>query len=124
MAAAVADRIDISQRLLQQAGCAAPALIAATNRYGQSVLHIAARRGCLPLLKMLVATAPPQALEIRNAAGDTPATIATNLGHGDAASILRSRVNSDHRCSSRLPLQQQQSRAGKQYGHSRQPTKY
>lgn len=89
MACAVWDRADISRRLLQQAGSHAHSLVAATNRYGQSVLHIAARRGCLPMLTMLAAASQLQSLEARNANGDTAAAIAAEYGHQEAAALLR-----------------------------------
>ena len=98
MACAVADRADISRRLLQQAGSHAPALVAATNRYGHSVLHIAARRGCIPMLEMLTASAPPHALEARNAAGETAAAVAAAHGHAEAAALLKG-VLEDRRAS-------------------------
>ena len=112
MASTVADHADISQWLLQKAGQSAPAMVAATNRYGQSVLHIAARRGCIPLLELLIAMAPPYALGIRNAAGDTPATIAANLGHGEAAFMLR-KVVSEQEGSGRVQLRGSQWRRGR-----------
>ncbi len=44
MAACVADRYDVALQLLLAAGPAAVPLVAAVNKYGQSVLHIAARK--------------------------------------------------------------------------------
>ena len=105
MACAVWDRTDICRQLLQQAGIHAPAMVAATNRYGQSVLHIAARRGCLPMLQMLAAAAQLHALEARNEVGDTPAAIAAEHGHVKAAALLsgivadrRGCAGPQHRC--------------------------
>ena len=54
MAGAVAERHAVVLMLLAAAGRAAPLLVAATNRYGQTAVHIAARRGSLPLLRALL----------------------------------------------------------------------
>ena len=88
MAAVLADRMAISRRLLQEAGPRAAALVAATNRYGQSALHIAARRGCLPVLQTLVETAAPHTLNARDGAGEAAAAIAAKHGHTEAAALL------------------------------------
>ena len=55
MAAAVGKRRDVTEQLLAAAGPHAAALASATNRYGQSALHIAARQGCLPVIRLLLA---------------------------------------------------------------------
>ena len=54
MAAAVADRVDVAARLLQAAGPGVPALVAAANKYGQTAMHVAARRGCLAMVRRLL----------------------------------------------------------------------
>ncbi len=57
MAAAVADRVDVAQALLRAAGGPSPAaasLVGAVNRYGQCVLHIAARKASGRLLRLLL----------------------------------------------------------------------
>lgn len=54
MAAAVADRHAIAVRLLKSAGEDAKTLTRATNRFGQTAAHIAARRGFHMLLMLLL----------------------------------------------------------------------
>ena len=54
MAAAVADRHAIAVRLLRAAGCEAATLALATNRFGQTAAHIAARRGSHMMLLALL----------------------------------------------------------------------
>ena len=55
MAAAVADHNVIVLRLLKAAGPHAKALTGHTNCYGLTAVHVAARRGCLPVLRSLLA---------------------------------------------------------------------
>ncbi|KAI8474689.1 MAG: hypothetical protein J3K34DRAFT_517997 [Monoraphidium minutum] len=57
MAAAVANRLDVAALLLQEAGTHARALASATNRYGQSAWHIAARKGCQQMMQLLATAA-------------------------------------------------------------------
>ena len=59
MAAAVADRHNIAVRLLSAAGGAVGTLVGHANRYGQTAVHIAARKGSLPLLTALLAIGGP-----------------------------------------------------------------
>lgn len=68
MAAAVADRHGIALRLLRAAGHEAASLAVATNRYGQSAAHIAARKGSHVMLHALL-----------EAAGNIVATVSTFL---------------------------------------------
>eukprot|EP00878_Enallax_costatus_P002552 GHUV01002734.1.p1 GENE.GHUV01002734.1~~GHUV01002734.1.p1 ORF type:complete len:842 (+),score=303.61 GHUV01002734.1:543-3068(+) len=56
--------------------------LAAENRYGQTALHIAARKGCRELLQLLlVYGAGRVAGQLVDAAGDTPLDIAHRHGH-------------------------------------------
>lgn len=59
MAAAVADRHNIAVRLLTAAGTAVGSLVRHANRYGQTAVHIAARKGSLPMLTALLAVGGP-----------------------------------------------------------------
>lgn len=59
MAAAVADRHNVAVRLLSAAGSAVGVLVSHANRYGQTAVHIAARKGSLPLLTALLAIGGP-----------------------------------------------------------------
>ena len=54
LAAAVADRCSIASLLLRSAGHDACRLACATNRYGQSSLHVAARRGRENMIELLL----------------------------------------------------------------------
>jgi ankyrin repeat protein len=57
-------------------------LLAAQNRYGQTVLHIAARKGCRELLQLLLLYGAGQVTgRAVDAAGDTPLDIARRHGH-------------------------------------------
>ena len=54
MAAAVADHCGIVMRLLTAAGPHAKRMAGLTNRNGLTAAHVAARRGCLPVLRALL----------------------------------------------------------------------
>jgi len=84
MAAAVAGRTDVASCLLQAAEGAAPELLAAANRYGQTVLHIAARKGSLDLLQLLLAYGGGLGVRVADACGDTPLDIARRFRHDRA----------------------------------------
>lgn len=65
MAAAVADRHSVAVRLLSAAGSAVVALVRHANRYGQTAVHIAARKGSLPLLTALLSIGGPAVASVR-----------------------------------------------------------
>lgn len=84
-------------------------LVRAANRYGQTALHIAARRGCLESLEALLEAAgedgfsrgdgprrplallqPPPVAALRDASGDSAADVALRAGHFRAAALLSS----------------------------------
>ncbi|KAG2494438.1 hypothetical protein HYH03_007490 [Edaphochlamys debaryana] len=85
-AAAVANRADVAACLLQAAGASrAGELVMQANKYGQSVLHIAARKGTAELLTMLLRAGPKGvAAGARDANGDTPVDIAVKNRHAAA----------------------------------------
>ncbi|KAK9841049.1 hypothetical protein WJX81_007671 [Elliptochloris bilobata] len=86
MAAAVGKRRDITAHLLRAAGPHAAALAGATNRYGQSALHIAARQGSLPVIRLLLAAG---AGVVADNAGTMPDQIAVQNNHPAAAALLQ-----------------------------------
>ena len=65
MAAAVADRHGIAVRLLSAAGAAVDNLVRHANRYGQTAVHIAARKGSLPMLRALLNIGGPAVAVVR-----------------------------------------------------------
>lgn len=65
MAAAVADRHGIAMMLLRAAGTAVGALVRHANRYGQTAVHIAARKGSLPMLTALLNIGGPAVAMVR-----------------------------------------------------------
>jgi ankyrin repeat protein len=73
MAAAVAQHTGIAAQLLAAAGARAAELACASNRYGQGALHLAARQGCLPLIRLLLAAGAGAA--VRPAAGRVRLTL-------------------------------------------------
>ena len=82
MAAAVAGRPGMLQLC-----AAAHGALDGTNRFGQTALHIAARRGSDELCGMLVrAGASPR---VRDERGAAPADVAMRHGHADLAALLR-----------------------------------
>jgi ankyrin repeat protein len=76
MAAAVANRTDVALCLLTAAGSGAPALVAAANRYGQTAVHVAARKADRELLKLLLAHGGAATVRCADACGATPVDVA------------------------------------------------
>jgi ankyrin repeat protein len=89
MAAAVANRLEVAKFLLAAAGPAAGAALSAANRYGQTVLHIAARKGSQGLLRLLLEAGAGRAVGERDASGDTPMDIAARNRHDVALAEFR-----------------------------------
>ena len=73
---------------LQAAGPEAEALVAAANRYGQTAVHIAARKGSAGLLRSLVTAGGAASLATADCEGITAAEIARRHGNGGAMRVL------------------------------------
>jgi ankyrin repeat protein len=86
MAAAVADHYSVAHWLLLTAGTqeAAQELINAANRYGQIALHIAARKGSLEMLRLLLYVGGASMLRRADALGETPVDVAVKHSHAAA----------------------------------------
>ncbi|KAL4859919.1 Cortactin-binding protein 2 [Chlorella vulgaris] len=79
MAAAVGGRTGIVVKLLEEAGQQASDLVQAANRYGQTTLHIAARKGSATLLSALVDAGGADSLLRADQNGRTAAEIACRM---------------------------------------------
>ncbi|KAG1663279.1 hypothetical protein FOA52_006320 [Chlamydomonas sp. UWO 241] len=93
MAAVVAGHTHVVRWLLasatqQAGGRGAACLLAASNRYGQSALHIAARKGSPQLLRLLLFAGGHDALGAADALGLTPMDVAVKHSHQHAASLF------------------------------------
>jgi hypothetical protein len=88
MAAAVGGRTAIVLKLLAAAGQEAAQLVGCVNRYGQSAVHIAARKGSPALLRSLVDAGGASALLTADCEGKTAAEIARRNGNGSAMHVL------------------------------------
>ena len=85
MAAVLANNPTIVFVLLAE-NAAVSSLVAATNRYGQTALHIACRAGSEALVAVLLrAGSDPH---IRDTYGRTPLKVATKGGHGHLKGLL------------------------------------
>lgn len=89
MAAVLANRFNVAQWLLAAGAEAAPALTKAANRYGQSALHIAARKGSVQMLSLLLSVGGPSALKAADASGETPIDVALKHSHMAAVAEFR-----------------------------------
>lgn len=88
MAAAVAGRTNIVTKLLAAAGQEAAQLVGCANRYGQTVVHIAARKGSASLLRSLVDAGGKESLLTADVDGKTAAEIARRTGNAPAMHVL------------------------------------
>ncbi|GLC60409.1 hypothetical protein PLESTB_001609200 [Pleodorina starrii] len=89
-AAAVANRADVAAYLLQAAGASgAGELVLAPNKYGQSVLHVAARKGSAQLLRLLLSAGGAAVVGSRDGSGDTPVDVAKKNRHVEALAEFR-----------------------------------
>ncbi|KAK9814894.1 hypothetical protein WJX73_001568 [Symbiochloris irregularis] len=92
MAAAVADHCGIVVRLLAAAGPHARTIARQTNRNGSTAAHVAARRGCMPVLHELLAAAGGALASTRDHRCKTPIQVAEREGQWAAAAMLRAAV--------------------------------
>lgn len=89
MAAAVADRYDVACCLLDAGGAAAACLVNAQNRYGQTAVHIAARKGSAAMLKLLMQRGGAALISAADTSGETPVHIALRHKHAVAVALFR-----------------------------------
>jgi hypothetical protein len=87
-AAAVSGRVGIAAQLLTAAGPNAGALVRASNRYGQTSMHVAARKGTPALLSVLLAAGGRDSLSLADVDGRTAADVARRNGNAGAWRLL------------------------------------
>ena len=97
-AAAVGDRVTIAAALLQAAGetwgaDASRSLADERNRHGQTAAHVAARRGSLGMLRVLVGAGAD--LSVRDNMGRTPANVARREGKIEALALIAAAAGDD-----------------------------
>lgn len=89
MASAVGRHTSIAQQLLAAAGPLARPLVLATNRYGQTGVHIAARRGSWELVQCLVEAGGARVTRVADCNGRTAADIARRNSNAAVLELLR-----------------------------------
>jgi ankyrin repeat protein len=88
-AASVSGRLGIAAILLTAAGPAdAAALVTASNRYGQTCVHVAARKGTPALVQLLIEAGGSAALSVADCDGRTAADVARRNGNSSAWRLL------------------------------------
>lgn len=98
MSAVVAGHVAVASSLLTAAGRHAPELVAARNKYGSTALHLAAYRGSVPLITLLLQHHGRPAASWRDSQGLTPAQIARKHSHKTAEALLSRNVVSVLAC--------------------------
>lgn len=88
MAAVVGSHLEVARYLVQVAGDQAGDMICAVNRYGQTAVHIAARRGCQALLELLLTRGGDQCRGMADLQGDCPLHIAQKNNNQAALALL------------------------------------
>lgn len=91
MSAVVAGHHNIARLLLHAAGEQVAGLVAAQNKYKSTALHLAAYRGSLPTIRLLLQYQSKGAVGSRDAQGLTPAQIARKHSHRAAEMLLTRR---------------------------------
>jgi hypothetical protein len=88
-AAAVSGRAGIAGILLAAAGPEdAAALVTASNRYGQTCVHVAARKGTPALVQLLIEAGGSASLSVADCDGRTAADVARRNGNSSAWRLL------------------------------------
>jgi ankyrin repeat protein len=94
-AAAVSGRLGIAAILLAAAGpIDAAALVAASNRYGQTCVHVAARKGTPALVQLLIEAGGSASLAVADCDGRTAADVARRNGNAGAWKLLTGTMSS------------------------------
>ena len=94
-AAAVSGRVGIAAQLVSAAKNRVRKMLQAKNRYGQTSLHVAARKGSPDLLRVLLQNADKSILNIVDADGRTAADVAKKNGNSGAWKVLTGVQNSN-----------------------------
>jgi Ankyrin repeats (many copies) len=92
MSAIVADHLPVAQRLLDAAGSRAAELIEARNKYGSTAVHLAAYRGSVPLITLLLKHRVRSAAGWKDSQGLTPVQIARKHSHKPAEALLARQI--------------------------------
>mmetsp|Transcript_17593 Transcript_17593/g.44655 ORF Transcript_17593/g.44655 Transcript_17593/m.44655 type:complete len:696 (-) Transcript_17593:24-2111(-) len=88
MAATVGNHLPIVLELIRAAGPLSMHMISATNRYGQTALHLAARRGSLPFLQLMLEAGGVMFASAPDCSGHRAADVAGQHGHPGARKML------------------------------------
>lgn len=88
MSSVVAGHVSVTRRLLSAAGTNAAQLVASTNRFGQTAIHLAARSGSVLLLTLLLQASTRDVITQRDSAGRTPMDVAKKHSHSMAVEVL------------------------------------
>jgi ankyrin repeat protein len=88
MSATVAGHARLVKLLLSHAGEHVGELVRAQNKYASTALHLAAYRGSVPMIKLLLRHHIQSVLTWRDAQGFTPAQVARKHSHSAAEALL------------------------------------
>ena len=88
MSAIIAGHVLVVRRLLEAAGPRCATLVAARNKYGSTALHLAAYRGSVPIITLLLRHRARPAGGWRDSQGLTPVQIARKHSHKTVEALL------------------------------------
>ena len=88
MSAIIAGHLPVVRRLLEAAGPRSAALVATRNKYGSTALHLAAYRGSVPIITLLLQLKAKPSGGWRDSQGLTPVQIARKHSHKTAEALL------------------------------------